>query len=49
MLRKTVMSKPEQIRFAAHARDYALALCIRTLPEGHEREALIACEDSGGP
>jgi hypothetical protein len=32
-------------RLAAHAWDYALSLCIRTLPEGPEREALLAAEE----
>jgi hypothetical protein len=32
-------------RLAAHAWDYALSLCIRTLPKGSEREALLAAEE----
>lgn len=32
-------------RLAAHAWDYALGLCIRTLPKGPEREALLAAEE----
>lgn len=39
------MSRAEQISFAAHAWDYALSLCIRTLPDGPDREALIVCEE----
>lgn len=37
------MQRADQIRIAAHAWDYAITLCIRTLPQGPEREALIAC------
>lgn len=40
-----MMSRAEQVRFAAHAWDYAIALCTRALPQGPEREALIACEE----
>ena len=40
-----MMSRAEQISFAAHAWDYALSLCIRTLPDGPEREVLIICEE----
>lgn len=39
-----MMSRAEQVRYGAHAWNYAVALSIRTLPEGPEREALIACE-----
>lgn len=38
------MQKADQIRIAAHAWDYAITLCIRTLPQGPECEALIACD-----
>jgi hypothetical protein len=37
------MSREEQVRLAAHAWNYALHLCIHTLPMGPEREAVIAC------
>lgn len=39
------MLRADQIRFAAHAWDYALNLSLRTLPDGPEREALFACEE----
>jgi hypothetical protein len=39
------MSRAHQIRFAAHAWDYAVSLSIRTLADGPEREALIACDE----
>lgn len=39
------MSRAHQIRFVAHAWDYAVSLSIRTLADGPEREALIACEE----
>lgn len=39
------MSREDQVRFAVHAWDYALGLSIRTLPDGAEREALLACEE----
>ncbi len=39
------MTNAEQIRFAVNAWDYAVGLCIRTLPEGPEREALVICEE----
>ncbi len=35
----------DHARLAAHAWDYALGLCIRTLPKGPEREALLAAEE----
>ena len=38
------MQKADQIRIAAHAWDYAITLCMRTLPQGPEREALVACD-----
>lgn len=39
------MTRADQVRLAAHAWDYALNLCLRTLPDGPEREALQACEE----
>lgn len=39
------MSRSHQVRFAAHAWDHALSLSIRTLTDGPEREALLACEE----
>ena len=39
------MSRPEQVRFAAHAFDYALGLCIRSLPKEAELEPVIASEE----
>ncbi len=38
------MTNAEQIRFAVNAWKYALAHCIRALPEGPQREALVVCE-----
>ena len=38
------MQNTDQIRIAAHAWDYAINLCIRTVPPGPECEALIACD-----
>lgn len=38
------MPKVDQVRIAAHAWDYAITLCMRTLPQGLEREALVACD-----
>lgn len=40
-----MISRADQIRCAAHAWDYAIALCTRALPASPEREALIACEE----
>lgn len=39
------MSRSHQVRFAVHAWDFALSLSIRTLTDGPEREALLACEE----
>lgn len=39
------MPKVDQVRIAAHAWDYAITLCIRSLPQGPEREALVACDE----
>ncbi|MBU1334476.1 MAG: hypothetical protein KKG17_06425 [Alphaproteobacteria bacterium] len=39
------MSRIDQVRFAAHAWNYALGVSIRTLLDGPEREVLIACEE----
>jgi len=45
------MSRADQIRFAAHAWDYALrlrlslSLSLRTTLDGPEREALLVCEE----
>lgn len=39
------MSRTDQVRFAAHAWDYAIGLCLRTLADGRERQALMACEE----
>ncbi|MGB3337169.1 MAG: hypothetical protein WBA73_08330 [Devosia sp.] len=38
------MPRKDQVRLAATAWDYALRLCIRNLPNGPEREALIVCQ-----
>lgn len=35
----------KQVRIATHAWDYAVSLCLRTLPNGPEQEALIACDE----
>jgi hypothetical protein len=35
----------EHARVAAHAWDYALSLSVRTLPNGPERETLLAAEE----
>lgn len=40
-----MITRADQVRFAAHAWNYAIALCTRALPAGPEREALIACEE----
>lgn len=40
-----MMSRAEQVRYAAHAWDYALSLSIRTQADGPEREALLSCEE----
>lgn len=40
-----MISRADQVRYTAHAWDYAIALCSRALPAGPEREALIACEE----
>lgn len=39
-----MISRTDQVRFAAHAWNYAIAVCFRALPAGPERETLIACE-----
>lgn len=39
------MPRADQVGFVAHAWDYALGVSIRGLPDGPEREALIACEE----
>lgn len=38
-------SRADQVRYAAHAWDYALSLSIRTQTDGPEREALLSCEE----
>lgn len=39
------MMDASQVRIAGHAWDYALRLCLRTLPTaGPEQEALAACD-----
>ena len=43
------MSRIDQIRFAAHAWNYALGGSIRTLPDGPARELLIVCEEQPTP
>ncbi len=40
-----MMPRAKQVRYAAHAWDYALSLSIRTLAGGPEREALIVCHE----
>lgn len=40
-----MISRADQVRYAAHAWDYAIALCARAHPAGPERGALIACEE----
>ncbi len=44
-----MMSRANQVRFAAHVWDYAIARCTRALPAGPEREILIACEKRPTP
>lgn len=40
-----MISRADQVRYAAHVWDYAIARCTRAHPAGPEREALIACEE----
>ena len=42
-------SRTQQLRFAAHAWNYALSLCIRNLPAGPERTALMVCQQQPAP